>query len=224
MAFQFFNPASRLSVSHGNLPHWGQEGATYFITWRMADSVPSTIWKRWCVERDDWLVRHNIDIQSSTWRTQIEDLPETSRRDFKRFTRSIEKELDAGHGSCLLRQQEMAKIVAEALHFFDTSRYILGDFVIMPNHVHVLVGGMGRDTMLKQVESWKRWTAAQINKSLGRTGRFWQVESFDHLVRSELSFQKLRQYIAANPGSARLKPGEYLLWQREPASPNEAQK
>jgi putative transposase len=101
------------------------------------------------------------------------------------------------------------------LRFFDGQRYELGDFVVMSNHVHLLVGGMARNAMQKQVESWKKWSAMRINEALGRSGRFWQDESFDHLVRSEASFEKFRKYIGENPVKAGLRRGEFVWWRRE---------
>ncbi|MBP7948653.1 MAG: transposase [Verrucomicrobiales bacterium] len=215
MAFQIFNPAKKVSVTHGHLPHWDQEGATYFITWRTADSIPKDVWQRWRSERDVWLSDHGIEPEAKDWRRQLEELPDEDRQDFRRFAKTLEDELDAGHGECLLRQSDLAKIVTGALRFFDGSRYTLGDFVVMPNHVHLLVGGLARNAMLKQVESWKKWSAMKINEALGRSGRFWQDESFDHLVRSEASFEKFRQYIAGNPVKAGLKHGEYVYWRKE---------
>ncbi len=122
--------------------------------------------------------------------------------------------MDACHGACVLRQQELRQIVVDALRFFDRQRYTLGDFVVMPNHLHVLVGGMPREAMLTQVESWKRWTAKQINAALGQRGRFWQDESFDHLVRAEDAFQKFRRYIAENPAKAHLKDTDFTYWKQ----------
>lgn len=69
--------------------------------------------------------------------------------------------------------------------------------------------------MLRQVESWKKWSAMKINQSLGRSGRFWQDESFDPLVRNEASFGMFRRYIADNPVRARLRKGEFVAWRRE---------
>jgi type I restriction enzyme R subunit len=91
---------------------------------------------------------------------------------------------------------------------------LLGDFVVMPNHVHLLVGGLGRDRMLAQITSWKKWSAIQINKQLGLRGRLWQDESFDHLVRSEAAFDRFRRYIAENPAKAKLRLGEFIHWAR----------
>lgn len=57
----------------------------------------------------------------------------------QRFGNWIQDALDRGHGECLLRDSANRVIVETALRFFDGKRYALGDFVIMPNHVHVLV-------------------------------------------------------------------------------------
>jgi len=67
---------------------------------------------------------------------------------------------------------------------FDGDRYEIMDFVIMPNHVHWLVAFPAEDLMLRQCESWKRFTTTKINQVIGRQGRFWQQDGFDHLVRS----------------------------------------
>lgn len=210
---QFFDPHAGVTVSRGHLPHWDQEGATYFITWRTADSIPKTVWEKWRKERDVWLLEHGIDPGQKDWRLLLEDLPEAARHDFRQFTTRLESEADACHGACVLRHPKLRQIVIDALRFFDAQRYTLGDFVVMPNHVHLLVSGMARDAMLSQVESWKRWTSRHINAALSRQGRFWQDESFDHLVRNEAAFMKFRRYIAENPAKVGLKETEFTLWQ-----------
>ena len=212
MKFSFFDPIQPVVITRGHLPHWDQESATYFITWRTSDSLPKAVWEQWRSERAGWLIAHDIDPQLKDWRRQVEELPDSERKDFRRFSKALEDEADAGHGECLLRRAELANITANSLRFFNGSRYTLGDFVVMPNHVHLLVGGMARGAMLKQVESWKKWSALKINETLGRRGRFWQHENFDHLVRNEESFGKFRDYIAQNPSKARLREGEYVYW------------
>jgi type I restriction enzyme R subunit len=122
--------------------------------------------------------------------------------------------LDASHGSCVLRQPELSQIVADSLLHFDGDRYDLTDFVVMPNHVHLLVAFHDDDSMLKQCEFWKHFTAAQINRALGRSGRFWQQDGFDHLVRSAVQFGHLRQYIAENSIRAKLRRGEYIHYSK----------
>jgi type I restriction enzyme R subunit len=68
--------------------------------------------------------------------------------------------------------------------------------------------------MLAQCESWKHYTAAQINRQLSQKGRFWQQDAFDHLIRTEGQFEYLRRYIAGNPAKARLGIGEFLHYSR----------
>jgi type I restriction enzyme R subunit len=71
-----------------------------------------------------------------------------------------------------------------------------------------------RPALLKQCDSWKTFTATRINRMLGRKGRFWQQDSFDHLVRSAEQFHFLRGYIADNPRRANLRLGEYVHWSK----------
>ncbi len=109
------------------LPHWEQEGCTYFLTWRMADSVPEAVYRPWQEERKAFWERHPKPWTDEVWKEY-----------HQRFTRRMEQWLDAGHGSCALRAPEPRGVVADALRFFQDQRYQLDAFVIMPNHVHVL--------------------------------------------------------------------------------------
>jgi REP element-mobilizing transposase RayT len=115
----------------------------------------------------------------------------------------------------VLKRSELAAIVAENLHHFDGDRYLLADFVVMPNHVHLLLCLLGATDIEDQCYSWKRYTATQINRALGRRGRLWHEESFDHLVRTPEHFEYFRRYIANNPNKAGLRQHEYLHWHRQ---------
>ena len=86
----------------------------------------------------------------------------------------------------------------------------MGDFIVMPTHVHLLAAFATAEAMTEQCDSWLHYTAFQINRAIGEKGKFWQQEPFDHLVRSLEQYEYLRQYIADNPRKAGLKPGEYL--------------
>ena len=122
--------------------------------------------------------------------------------------------LDACHGDCLLRRRELAQIVADSLHKFDGQRYELTDFVVMPNHVHLLAAFPDEDAMLKQCAGWKRYTARRINDMTGEDGEFWQTEAFDHLVRSVEQFEHYRRYIADNGPRAGLRADEFLWFSK----------
>ncbi len=113
-----------------------------------------------------------------------------------------------------MRSPVLAQIVAASLRHFDGDRYELTDFVVMPNHVHVLAAFLDEKAMLEQCESWKHYTATQINRHLGRKGRFWQQDGFDHLVRTAGQFDYLRLYIAENPNKAKLREGEFVHYSK----------
>jgi REP element-mobilizing transposase RayT len=181
-----------------------------FITWRTWDSIPAAVLERWLAERDAWLRKHDIDL-TANWQTHLSRLPAEVVLDFRLLISDRWNEhLDACHGECVLRRAELAEIVANSLQHFDGERYDLTDFVVMPNHVHVLVAFPDEESMLEQCESWKRYTATKINRVLGRSGRFWQQDGFDHLVRSVEQFEHYRNYIADNPRRSGLGTGEYI--------------
>lgn len=200
--FQPFNKQAETTKTQRNLPHWQQSGCTYFVTFRLADSLPQNQLKAWQEERDIWLKVH-----PQPWTNDTEDEYE------KRFLDRIQGWLDAGYGSCALSQKPIQDLVAGAMQFFDGRRYRLGDFVLMPNHVHGLVTPLANFTLSSILHSWKSYTANQANRLLGRSGTFWMDENFDHIVRSEEQLRHFRQYIAQNPVTARLKAGTFFLHQ-----------
>jgi type I restriction enzyme R subunit len=110
---------------------------------------------------------------------------------------------------CLLAQPENAGIVARAMEHFDGERYLLGDYVVMPNHVHVLLVPLEGFSLTEILRSWKAFTAREINLRAGRSGGLWQRESFDHIVRSGEQLERIRGYIADNP--AGLREGTFLV-------------
>jgi REP element-mobilizing transposase RayT len=189
-----------MAKSRRHLPHWEQPGRTYFVTFRLADSLPQDKLRQWEAERDRWLQQHRPPLTHQ------------QQEEFDRlFPERLERWLDAGHGDCCLRQPEVAAMVAAALRHFDGNRYVLGRYVIMPNHVHVLVTPLADQTVPRILHSWKSYTATEINRRLGRTGALWQQEYFDHLVRNERALAHFEDYIRQNPIHASLKEGDYVL-------------
>ena len=215
MNFHFFDPGAKVEVTRRNLPHWEQRDAYYFLTWRTADSIPLATLDRWHQERSEWLRQHAIDPDQENWQRDLELLPEAERRQFgRKFTMRWLDMLDQCHGKCVLRDPRFSALVRENLLHQDGQKYALEAFVVMPNHVHVLAGVPGRGEMKKLCRNWKHYTAKEINKSLGLRGQFWQWESFDHLVRSPVSFAKFRRYIINNPAKAHLQKDAARVWVR----------
>ena len=210
--FHFYDPASETRRTRQNLPHWEQRGVSAFSTWRMADSLPACIMQGWLDERDAWLRKHGLDPDNETWRDALEDLPGPTVREFHRtFTRRMHAMLDAGHGSCLLRRAELRRVVEDSLMHWQGERCLLAGWVIMPNHVHVLMQPMPGHGLLKLSRSIKQWTARHINALTGERGEFWQSEGWDHLLRRPAYLRAFRKYIRLNPVKPRLRADEYTL-------------
>ncbi|MDA1049377.1 MAG: transposase [Planctomycetota bacterium] len=145
----------------------------------------------------------------------LNQLSSADRRDFKQLSdRIFHRSLDDCRGACLLRRPKLAKVVGDAMRFYQDTKYDLDRFIVMPNHVHAIVQfRVGAD--LKTVsQSWMRYTARKINAATGASGAFWQPEPFDHIVRGPEQFEYLQKYIAENPKKANLREGEFLYWER----------
>jgi len=210
MLGELFDPNAELLIHEHCRPHWSQAGAIVFITFRTHDSIPREVLDRWEHEKRDWLLRNGLAVEGLHWSQVVLALSEADKVRFNRqFDRCREDFLDTCHGECVLRRPELAQIVADSLLHFDGGRYRMGDFMVMPNHVHLLAAFGTADQLVEQCDSWMHYTAVQINKRLGQKGKFWQQEPFDHLVRSPEQYGYLRDYIRDNPHKANLKPGEY---------------
>lgn len=121
---QFFNPYEDIRFTANRLPRWQQKGAVYFVTFRLADAVPHHLGKRSDSDRETWLRFHPPRSNA-----------ETEREYHQRFSGAMERWLDAGHGSCVLRHSDCAAVVAEALRHFDGDRVSQIAWIVMPNHV-----------------------------------------------------------------------------------------
>ncbi len=199
---RFFNPYNDVRQSQNRLPHWQQEGAVYFVTFRLADSLPAHLLREWEAEHEAWSKWH-----PHPW------TPETEREYHLRFSARFDALLDAGHGSCLLRNTEAARIVGGALANFEGGRCSQIGWVVMPNHVHALFVLRETERLEDLMQSWKTWTARNVNTLVGRTGTLWQKDYFDRLVRNRRHFESCVRYIRRNPQKARLREGEFLLWE-----------
>lgn len=183
----FFDPNEPIANGAANLPHWRQAGTTYFVTFRLADSLPASTLDLWERERVDWLRRHR-PLHSFTQRQEY----------YERFVVQFHKWLDAGHGRCVLSDAEVRTIVEIAIKHFVDDRYKLREWIVMPNHVHAIVTPIGSEQLSRILQSWKSYTAKQINRVLGQEGPVWQKESFDHIVRSPEQLERIERYIHEN--------------------------
>ena len=181
------------------LPHYQPHGATFFITSRLAGSLPSDVIVNLMRERDEGLATMGRE-KDEVRRKRMES--EEHRRYFGKLDRYLES---VSTGPDWLRQHDVASLVSEAIHHRDGKKYDLLSFCIMPNHIHLVVHGERSYASLYRIlQSLKAFTAGKANRILGRSGPFWQHESFDHVVRDETELERILWYILGNPVKARL--------------------
>ena len=206
----------------GYLPHLKAGHGTYFVTFRLADTLPREIIERYCLERDDLIERAEAMGRELSC--------EEKRRGTDLYSGRIESYLDAGHGRCWLREPEIARMVSRALQHFHGQRYVLHAWVVMPNHVHAVVTPNEGHTLSEILQNWKSFTAHRAQK-VAQASRlpipngepFWQRESYDHLVREQTDFVRVCEYTIQNPVSAGLcvRPEDWPYLGTEQAPPRE---
>ncbi len=168
--------------NRGYLPHFDPGEIVQSITFHLGDAMPKTVIKRWKLELE------RLDDEDA----RIE------------LYQRVEKYLDKGHGRCYLRNPTVASMVQNSLLHFDDDRYKLISWVIMPNHVHLLLKPKENHSLSDIVHSIKSFTAQKANEMLKRKGQFWQVDYFDRYIRDYEHFVSTVNYIENNPVKAGL--------------------
>ena len=194
----YFDPDALFSRRRRKLPHFCQEGAAYFVTFRLGDSIPQARLDFWRRQYEQWLQSH----PSPHTEADLEQVKELGIRRVERF-------LDRCHGACLLKEPTAQDALETLMRTRDGVDYDLGDYVIMPNHVHVLFRPIHRVELAELLGPWRSLSAKQINNTHSRCGALWQEEYFDHIVRSPDSLLKFRHYIHNNPANCRRGTARY---------------
>ena len=207
---ELFNPDADFDRWNRARPHWHQPAAICFLTLRLNDSIPVSVIQQWHRERLDFLHRHGVQVERD-WKTGYQALSANEKRKFDRhFSRQRETTLDRCIGGCELAHPTASLVVANSLTKFHGDRYWLGDFVIMPNHVHCLIAFKTSEIAKTQPGLWMRYSARKINGLTGRAGALWYPEPFDHLIRSDEQLNYLRDYIRDNPKKAKVPEDAFL--------------
>jgi putative DNA methylase len=172
-----------MQLTYPHLPHRYAIGEPLFITFRLQGSLPPG-----------------------------REFPERHISDGRAFVR-MDRLLDEQRaGAAYLRMPAVAEVVVSAIRKGSPHDYDLHAWVVMPNHVHLLITPkIDVPLLLRKV---KGASAREANQLLGLTGRpFWQAESFDRLVRSVEEFHRIENYIIQNPVRAGLAPwAEEYCW------------
>lgn len=191
-----------------DIPHWDIQDARQHISFRLSDSLPHK--------------------QLETLKKQVEEYPPIKQNYY--LHREIEEWINRGVGSCILKIPELAQCVIEAFNSLNEERYHLYEWVIMPNHVHVLIKEFPQNPLCDIVNSWKHYTSRRFDiilKNLKTSnrypkgyieniintfqGHYWIIDYWDVLIRSNRHFRMESNYIANNPVKAGLveKPEDY---------------
>ena len=197
----FMNPYDEIWTCQNRLPHWEQDDCTYFLSFRLADSLPGSLLAEWQEERSIWLKKN-----PEPW-TQ-----EKQREHDELFSNQRERWLDQEHGGCLLRNTDVREAVEKAI-FVASGGNTVWALVLMPKHAHALLSLTDyRDGALgKMMKSWKRASGRAGNQVLGRTGSFWAKDYFDRMIRDDAHFANCARYIRRNPEKAHCRQGEFTL-------------
>ena len=186
------------------LPHFQPANETFHVIFRLAGSLPIQVIQTAKQEREEFLNQvRNI--------TQVEARKRLLCEWLARYSHRFDDWLNcATVGPFWLKNPLIADIVAESIRFRDPDVYDLLAYCIMPNHVHMLITVVRSDASLYRIiRSLKSFSARESNLILGRSGAFWQHESYDHVVRSADELERTVWYIMQNP----VKAGFCSDWQ-----------
>jgi REP element-mobilizing transposase RayT len=185
-----------------NLPHIQPPGATFFITFRLHDSLPIELLQRWREEDE----RRERRLAALSLEEQAQQRYDDQKRAFGRYDAALDQ---AGYGPTWLSVPAIADLVFDAILKRDPEDYDLIVFTIMPNHVHMVCTPSHVEddkyiSLPRVMHSLKRKTAWDANSLLGRKGPFWQHESYDHFVRDLAELERIVRYVLDNPVRAGL--------------------
>ncbi len=189
------------------LPHIQPLGGTFFVTSRLAGSIPQ-LEKAKLVEEYELRKRQT----KAAFDNPEVELDKLERIFFAKYEAIVDK---AEYGPMWLGKSEIAKLVANAFHFWDTKKYELIAYTIISNHVHVAFTLNETDAnqpliaLDRVMQSIKGFTALECNKLLKRSGAFWEHGSFDRMPRDRNELHRIVQYILQNP----VKAGLCSRWQ-----------
>lgn len=189
----FYDEKDEKIVTHGSLPHWSQRQKIYAITFRLGDAIPTDVIEKYMFECD----------QCST------DELLKGQREIMLHNKMMEY-MDACHGECLLKYAATRVIIEEAFEYLSKYKCNIHAYVIMPNHVHILLDAFHGETVQSIMHTLKRYTSLKINKLWHRSGKLWQREYFDRIIRSESHYAHAITYIRNNPRYC--LPGTFSLW------------
>ena len=193
-----------------NLPHFQPRGATFLVNFRLAGSLPTEVIERLKAESDE-IEQRISKITNPGERFKIRDIEQ--RKLFGKWDDALHS---TKQGPFYLQEDCVAEIVANSIRYHDGEWFNVIAFCIMPNHVHLVISPYEESeetdhSLSKIMHNIKRNSAKQANQMLGRTGKFWQHESYDHVVRNSAELERIVKYVLNNPVKAGLVD-DWIHW------------
>jgi putative transposase len=177
------------------LPHFHQDGATYFVTTRLNDSLPKEVILKLASENENVISQIRLSDKPEFEKSILID--EQQRRHFGKFDKQLDVHQKGNHW---LKQPDIVKVVMDAIHYRNGKQYELICYTIMSNHIHIVFTILNENVNLYTVlQRLKQFTATEANKLLNRKGEFWQEESYDRIVRDAKELSRIIQYVLNNP-------------------------
>lgn len=188
------------------LPHWQIPGAEYFVTFRLAGSLPIHVVK-------------NLQLLRRKHQESITEKPENIKGFQKKFESKLFKKYEdlldnCSSGPRWLEKPKIAEILKESIHYRDGHKYDLYAYCIMSNHVHMVFRHIENhqtknsfqilSPITRILKNLKSYSALQANRALKREGAFWHEESYDHLIRNNSELENIIRYTIYNPVKAKL--------------------
>ncbi len=201
---RFFDDLAETLKTQNRLPHWQQQGATYFVTWRLKDSIPREMFDKLYAERTEWEMNH-----PKPWTDEEESEFHT------KFSAETDRLMDMGFGKCVLRRMDCRMELAKSLCLFDGERFLMHSWVAMPNHVHALFSLDEGKNLGAVIRGWKGFSAKDINTLLESEGALWQRDYFDRIIRDWQHMIRVARYIRRNPIKAKLSENDFTLYEAE---------
>ena len=186
-----------------HLPHIQPLGATFFVTYNLHGSIPKEVLKEWTLEYEQ---KKSMILQTIS-ETKTLKLGELREFDFAKRNNFLDRCKSGNH---YLKDPRLAEVVAGSLHFWDDRLIELICYCIMSNHVHLVLRVFDQDDAGKSLylheilKSIKQYSARRCNQLIGKSGQFWQDESFDVIIRDHKHFYNVLAYVLDNPVSAGL--------------------
>jgi putative transposase len=199
--FRGLDPGQPVRVYRRHLPHWRQNGATYFVTFRLNDALPGVKQDELRRLRENWERTHPEPRSEDEWEQHTRDI-----------IRRTEAWSDEGHGACWFREPRWAQHLQDRLQHFNGQRYHLGCSVVMPNHCHLVIRPFEGQELEDIIGTVKGVSAKHINTATSNSGNLWQQECFDRIIRDGEHLWHVIQYIGKNTRLAGLPQEQWHLW------------